>query len=1050
MIDKYDVLCLNGNSKSERKTMAETLTAPVVDPSEFTPEELDEIRDREQAIDEQLDTFLASGADTEEAFKGITQSLERQAVADPKTFLAAREKLSTLTEEDDPTDEQLDKEEILKDVIDGPLHVRTVTKYGVFAPPTAEVRAKVERAIESVRDAESVEGKTARRISSMNANSANLQSYGNALANLSHAREAGDTTNIEIYGAAVRNLRKSMDIQSRGTGYTQKELDAVDKWIDDMRAHDPDITDDDPHMKDALQQRAEAQEDLEKVQSIVGKMPVASARERLRNLLKEHPEGIDVVHQLEATHSNHATSEDAQKKLLKAREAHEAQVAEVARLQRTLDPGDARIAIAQIEAYPLEQAYRKALRHTEVDTKNADLLTELADENALDKIALEDHEAAFGKLVDLEGAATESLLEWKKSKRPIDEHGSYVAIKKIEDYLAGVDEKIALADKSDRFLPHYRQLRSEALDSYLQVQYSKEFVRTKMFAEAGDFEGRYALAHDADKGIVIERADGDFIIYPDGSYCSLYSEMDADGVTPLIDSRGNPVMRRTPRVDAYGELVTTPVLEQIPDPRALIEPATLRAWDAMTTENLLTVNDILYKKWIENPANPSARAQLEVMSGMIRERTFDDGTTQSMEATYIELYLGVGRDGNADRLDPEGKGSVLAHMTLYDIEGDWAIHANGAADLYTPGVSEPVSRYAADGTILNAYGPEDDPSRTSEPEDGDEPDDSDDGSGAGGGTGAPSTPMPSAPAGPARPTPPATGRPRPGAVGGVRRPSSSATPEAATPDSSADNEPGTVSAGGAPTPPTPPTPEGGAAAPKSPSEKEREARQARVKAVEAAKNRTIITTSIAPRPGTIAPRGEYEGGKSYVPIIGKTTFGDGANNYTEYRTREELWGKADEVAKHISPETFYISPVSVVEQIGDSDDYAEKVQTVTMPDGTKEELYRIQYRFDADRAGVSYPTAGDNSYPEGNVLVVDTELPKTAALGMVDAFSQNAASVRDFARDLYAQNIENGAEIWDEQGGHPPYDKLPADWRISIVMPGVTDGVEVVNRPVRR
>ena len=52
-----------------------------------------------------------------------------------------------------------------------------------------------------------------------------------------------------------------------------------------MRAHDPDITDDDPHMKDALQQRAEAQEDLEKVQSIVGKMPVASARERLRNLL---------------------------------------------------------------------------------------------------------------------------------------------------------------------------------------------------------------------------------------------------------------------------------------------------------------------------------------------------------------------------------------------------------------------------------------------------------------------------------------------------------------------------------------------------------------------------------------------------------------------------------------------------------------------------------------------------------------------------------------------------------------------------------------------
>jgi hypothetical protein len=754
----------------KEKHMSETLTAPVIDPSEFSPEELDEIREQERIIDTKLETFIAHGLDTDEAFKGITESIELQAVENPKAFLAAREKLSKLADEEDPTDAQLDQKEILMDAIDGPFHARTVTKEGVFEPPTPEVRARVERAIAAVRDAESTEGKMARRISNLNASSANLQAYGQAQANLEHARETNDAAGIETYSFAVRHLRKTMDIQSRGTGHTQKELDNVDKWIDEMRAHDPDITDDDPYMKDALRQRAEAQEDLEKVRSMIGDVP--GARQRLRNLLKEHPEGIDVVHQLEATHDGHAANADTQKALLKARTKHEEAAAEVAKLQHTLDPGDARIAIAQMDAFTARKAYEKASEHVELDTKNADLLTEIADENALDKIVLEEHEKVFGKLQDLEDTATESLLEWKESKRPIDEHGSYVTIKKIENYLAGLDEKIALAQPTDRFLPHYRQLRNNAFDSYLQVQYSKEFVRTEMYANAGDFEGRHSLAHTPDKGILLERADGDFIIYPDGSYCSVYTEADATGT---------PVVRRTPRVDADGEPVTTPVLEQIPDPRALVDSATLRVWQAMSTENLQDVDSFVYKNWIESPANPIARAQLEVVSGMLRERTEGDGTSYAMEATYIERYLGVGRDGIADRLLSDG--SVAAHMTLFDIEGDWVIHPNGTADLYTPGTTEPISRYAADGTVLNAYGPEAGPAAPLTPEADDDGDDPGDGSGGGGGAPSTPTPTPSAPVAPIRPV-----RPTPGTVS---------------------------AAGAAPTPPTPPsTPEDEPAAPK--------------------------------------------------------------------------------------------------------------------------------------------------------------------------------------------------------------------------------------------
>lgn len=1041
--------------------MSETLTAPVIDPSEFSPEELDDIRERERAIDEQLDAFLATGVETEAAFRGITESLERQAVANPKTFLAAREKLSTLTDEEDPTDDQLDKEDILKDVIDGPLRVQAITKHGIFAPPTPEVRTKVERAIAAVRDAESVEGKSARARTTQIANGANTEAYVTTQRSLRDAEEtiadkleAGEEPTpqelqrVKDLRFTASHLRKGMDIQSRNTGHTEKELALVDKWIAKMRKHNPDISDDDPFLKDALEQRAQAQADLEKVQSMV--KPTVGARERLRNLLKAHPEGIEVVHELETTHDKHATDEDAQKALFKAREKHEKAQAKVA--EYSSDPTHARYAIAQIDEYTARQAYEKATRHVDADTKNADLLTELADENALDKIALEDHEAAFGKLTDLENAATESLLEWRKSKRPIDEHGSYVAIKQMETYLAALDEKIVLARTDDRFLPHYHLLRNRALDSYLQVQYSKEIVRTEMFANAGDFEGRYSLAHDPDKGILIERGDGDFIIYPDGSYSSVYPALAEDGVTPLLDAKGDPITHQTPRMNAYGELVTTPVLEQIADPRALVDSAMVRAWESMTTENLQSVDGILYKKWIENPASPMARAQLEVISGILRERTADDGTAQAMEATYIERYLGVGREGTTDRLLSDG--SVFAHMTLYGIEGNWVIHANGAADFYTPGTSEPLSRYAPDGTLVNAYGPEEGPSTPPTPEDDDETDD-----GSGGGTGGapstpPSTPSPSVPVAPAapRPTPPVAARP--GTVGGVRRPGFLASPEANTDDDTEDeaDAPGSVSAAGAaPTPPTPPTPEAEPNAPKAPSVKEREAREARKQAVAAAKNNTIIMTSIAPKPGEIAPRGEYEQGSAYVPILGRTVFGDGANHRTEFRAEEEPWNEDEAVAKQISPETFYVGPVSMVEPLRGSNEYAPKIQTVTLPDGSEEELYRLQYRFDAEKAGVKYPTAGNNDYPENNILVVDTVLPKTAALGMLDAFAQNTASVRDFARDLYIANVENGTEIWDEQGGRPPYDKLPSDWKISFVMPDLTDeGVIVGNRLVRR
>ena len=92
--------------------MSETLAAPILDPSELSPEDMDAIHEAERVINESLDRYIAV-ADTPNARKDVTESIERQATADPKAFLAAREQLSNFTDEDDPTDEQIEKEDVL-------------------------------------------------------------------------------------------------------------------------------------------------------------------------------------------------------------------------------------------------------------------------------------------------------------------------------------------------------------------------------------------------------------------------------------------------------------------------------------------------------------------------------------------------------------------------------------------------------------------------------------------------------------------------------------------------------------------------------------------------------------------------------------------------------------------------------------------------------------------------------------------------------------------------------------------------------------------------
>jgi hypothetical protein len=978
--------------------MSETLAAPILDPSELSPEDMDAIHEAERVINESLDRYIAV-ADTPNARKDVTESIERQATADPKAFLAAREQLSNFTDEDDPTDEQIEKEDVLKDVLDGPVRARTVTKYGVFTAPTAEVRARVERAIANVRDAESTEGKMARRISTMNTSNAHKQSYGNAMANLSVARETNDAAAIETYSFAVRHLRRTMDIQSGNTGNTQKELDSVDAWI--ARINAADVPDDDHRMKeeqaqalrDARHQRAEAQEDLERVQRKLRETPLFSAREKLRNLLDEHPEGIDVIHSLENAHIGFSSGEKVDKCYEEKRDKYANAQEKVRELQGTLPAGDGRIALAQIAEFKAREAFNEVDRHHSKDRETAEFLGNLADENAIDKRVREEQDKAMGNLGEIMDSATEALFEWQHKGKAISEHGAFVGVKKVEAYISALDEKIALAQRSDRRLPHYRALRDEAFDSYLQLQYHKELVRTEMFANAGDFEGRHGLAHTPDKGILLERSNGAFIIYPDGTYCSVYE-----------NEAGEP--QRTPRVNAQGEVVTTPVLEPINDPRDLVDSAMIRGWESMTLDNLKDVDAAVHGAWIRDPANTTARAQLEIVSGLIRERTaHEENTLTHMEVSYMEHYLAVGRDGNADRLMPDG--SVAGHMTLHGLEGDWLLHPNGAADLYTPGTTEPVSRYAPDGTILNTYGPEEDPTAPLAPED------PDGGSGEGGPDEEEEAATPSAPIPTPAPTPVPAPIPspsilpgRPGAVGGVRhRPGFLTRPEGAPADSGeADepDEPGTVSgAGGAPTPPTPPSPEEPAAAPKPERRKPQPITSEERKVVNEAITNALAESVIYTAFDTLA-RG---------PIT-RVKGGMGVSNENARKRLEtdSAWTEEDVRRYNVAPESIVYIPEDDV-------------------------FGRFQYRYE--------PREGQDPSTR---LVVDARVPGRVASELIGEIMNKPEIARLIARTFYESHFGKGSWV---TLGRPPYERLK-DAELTVAMADPSDKSQFVthNYPI--
>lgn len=1082
MIDKISGLCYYLDSKSERKTMAETYT-PVLDPGELSPEEIDALREQREMVNTVLEGYVAHEADNPDARRHATELLVRTAAENPTAFLATRELLSESTMDEDPTEEQLKKEEVLKDVLDGPIRARTITKEGVFAPPTPEVRARVERAIEAVRDAESTEGKTARRISDMNARAQLENAYHTKKAELSALYKARRPSQ-ELIDAKIdemRHLSRGLDIQSGNTEYSQEALDGAEDTVAYYREQmDTADTDEEYDRAKHLLAQAEtnyakAQEDLEKVRERVGnKLP--DARTRLRNLLDEHPEGIDVVHEQESTHLKHGESQKTLDDLAKKEAALEKAREHTRELRSRLDPGDGRIALAEIAEYKAQDAYHTAQRHNTVDLSNAQLRTELADENALDKRVREEQAKAVGDLNVITAETVDALGEWQNDRNAKNEHGVFVGINKLETYMSLLDEKIALADPSDRRLPHYRAARDDAFDTYLQLQYHKETVRTIVFADQQDFEGRHSLAHMADldgisrdKGIVLARSNGNFVIYPDRTYVSV----DEDGTM-------------SPRVDAYGAKATAPVLEPIADPKALVGDATIEAWKKLSNDQLANEDARALANWYDNPADASARAESEVLAGLIRERYKDSHEAYYMEATYFEQYLAVGREGNPAKLHPDG--SVEVAMTLYGEDGQWVIHPNGFADLYNGDPSDPanlVNSYNYDGHVMVADTIPEEIARlkaeeaeeaaaaaSSAPEPGSGESGLDDGS-------DPDAPAPSA--GPtvspdtAFPTPeeepedysfiPSSSPfvsamsgsrgAAPGSVGGVRMRPRFLNPEAVTFDAPEVEETASVAAA-APTPPKPPTPEADSTA--ASSEKRPSVAELRKRVVDVAKNHTVIATTIVPEKGAIARRGELNNGKETTFLNGPSVFGDGlVSGADTARTKEELWQPGAEEALGISPEYLYIAPVVALEEIA-PDDYEERIQQVTKPDGSKEMLFRIRYGFDPKRAQVAYHAAGNPDATEDNSLLIDTEIPASNVPDVLDIVtSGDASAIREVARDLYVQNVENGADLWDNKGGKPPYDQLPDNWNISVIIPEATDTPEdihdnliVSNRPVRR
>lgn len=188
----------------------------------------------------------------------------------------------------------------------------------------------------------------------------------------------------------------------------------------------------------------------------------------------------------------------------------------------------------------------------------------------------------------------------------------------------------------------------------------------------------------------------------------------------------------------------------------------------------------------------------------------------------------------------------------------------------------------------------------------------------------------------------------------------------------------------------------------------------------------------------------------YRPMDGFNSFGDGLPQQSQHHVKKLAYGGSAEAfifepdtATHYRTATktveaggrFWKKTEQVEEQIPDG----EIPIMVTNPTtGEQEPSVKVAYQFNGNNRnengqpvsyeGPQYVTVGGRG---GNVLYVETTLPRSVAEKLKQEVVLNPNAAREFAKTLL---LNNGIteQAWNNNV-RPPFDKVPSDWAMSIV-----------------
>jgi len=238
-------------------------------------------------------------------------------------------------------------------------------------------------------------------------------------------------------------------------------------------------------------------------------------------------------------HGGHAkkTDEAYEKALTKRDEAE----AEVERLRRVhaFNPASSELAKAEDKLQRLEDALSTATSNRN-ENREAHTVAETIFNGLPGLVSRERIERRIGALELHEGAFTNAIAAYMESdpNSNMRQHDVFVASQGLHQYVRDIDAELAQMKPDQLNYSEVVDMRAEALKTLIRCTFVAEHLRLRNTSKPGDtFEGRYEARHmtDGSHGILIERSNGNMVVYADGSFArfdhtnKLGHRMKADG-----------------------------------------------------------------------------------------------------------------------------------------------------------------------------------------------------------------------------------------------------------------------------------------------------------------------------------------------------------------------------------------------------------------------------------------------------------------------------------------------------------------------------------------